>query len=220
MFSGKIPTLRKIWKKSRLNQPIKLRHRTGLDRIHNVDVGLHGLVVGVAGPLHHDVRGDAEGQGIDDEGAAASMGADEFPLRLDLVGSDVALVGGDADLFIDTGELAQLLDVTVHCLVGVVRKSFVVLEGGILVFLKDGLGDLVQFDGNAVRRLDGRNLDVIALDVAATKVVDVGVAEAGEAAEQEDVPDRIQVGLGFGEFQVADAGDLRVPGRGRGRFPL
>ena len=65
----------------------------------------------MAGPLHHDVGRDAEGQGVDDEGAAAGVGADKFPHRLDLVGADIALVGGDADLFIDTGELAQLLDV-------------------------------------------------------------------------------------------------------------
>ena len=57
----------------------------------------------MAGPLHHDVRGDAQGQCVDDEGAAAGVGADQFPLGLDLVGSDVTLVGGDADLLIDTG---------------------------------------------------------------------------------------------------------------------
>ena len=180
-------------------QPIKLRHRTRLDGIHDVDIGLHGLVVGVAGPFHHDVRGNAEGQGVDDEGAAAGMGSDQLPLGLDLVGADIALVGGDADLLIDTSEFAQLLDVAVHRLVGVVRQSLVVLEGGVLVFLQNSLGNLVQFDGDAVRCLDGRDLDVIALDVAATEIVDIGVPEAGEAAEEEDVPDGIQVGLGFGE---------------------
>lgn len=68
--------------------------------------GLHGLVVGVAGPFHDDVGSDAHGEGVNDEGAAACMGADELPLELDLVGADVALVGGDADLFIDAGEFA------------------------------------------------------------------------------------------------------------------
>jgi len=34
-----------------LNQPIKLRHRTRLNGIHDVDVRLHGLVVGVADPF-------------------------------------------------------------------------------------------------------------------------------------------------------------------------
>ena len=101
------------------------------------------------------------------------MGTDEFPLRLDLVGSDVALVGGDADLLIDTGQFAQLFDVAVHRLVGVVRKGFVVLEGGVLVFLQNILGNLVQFDGDAIRRLDGRYLDVVALDVAAKPILDI-----------------------------------------------
>ena len=101
-----------------LNQPIKLRHRARLDGIHDIDVGLHGLVVGVAGPFHHDIRGDAQGQDVDDEGAAAGVGADQFPFGLNLVGADVTLVGGDADLLIDTGEFAQLFDVAVHRLVG------------------------------------------------------------------------------------------------------
>ncbi len=162
----------------------------------------------MAGPFHDDVGGDAHGEGVDDEGAAASVGADEFPLGLDLVGADVALVGCDADLLVDTGQTAEFLDVAVHRLVGVVRQGFAVLEGSVFVFLQDGLGDLVQFDRNAVRRLDGRDLDVVALDIAAAEVVDVGVPEAGEATEEEDVPDGIQVGLGLGEFQVPDTGDL------------
>ena len=162
----------------------------------------------MAGPFHHDVRSDAEGESIDDEGAAACMGTDEFPLRLDLVGSDVALVGGDADLLIDTGEFAQFFDVAVHRLIRVVRQGLVVLEGGVLVFLQNIPGNLVQFDGDAVRCLDGRDLDLVALNVAATKVIDVGVPEAGEATKQEDVTDGIQVGLGLREFLVTDAGDF------------
>ena len=162
----------------------------------------------MAGPFHHDVRSDAQGQSVDDEGAAAGVGADEFPLGLDLVGSDVALVGGDADLLIDTGQLAQFFDVAVHRLIRVVRQGLVVLEGGVLVFLQNIPGNLVQIDGDAVRCLDGRDLDVIALDVATAEVVDVGVPEAGEATEQEDVTDGIQVGLGLREFLVTDAGDF------------
>ena len=136
------------------------------------------------------------------------MGSDEFPLGLDLVGADVALVGGDADFLIDSGQTAELLDVAVHRLFSIVRKGLVVLEGSVFVLFQDGLGDLVQFDGDTVRRLDGRDLNVVALDIAAAEVVDVGVTEAGEAAEQEDVPDGIQVGLGLREFLVTDAGDF------------
>ena len=81
----------------------------------------------MAGPFHDDAGGDAHGEGVDDEGAAAGMGADELPLGLDLVGADVALVGGDADFLIDTGQLAQLLDIAVHRLVGVVRGGLAVI---------------------------------------------------------------------------------------------
>ena len=82
----------------------------------------------MAGPFHHDVRGDAKGEGVDDEGAAAGVSADEFPLGLDLVGADVALVGGDADLLIDTSEFAQLLDVAVHRLIRVIRQGLALLD--------------------------------------------------------------------------------------------
>ena len=162
----------------------------------------------MAGPFHHDVRGDAQGQGVDDEGAAAGVGTDQFPLGLDLVGANVAFVGGDSDLLIDAGEAANFLDVAVHRLVGVVRQGLAVLEGGVLVFLEDGLGDFVQFDGEAVGRLLGRDFDMVTLDVASAEVVDVGVPKAGEAAEEEDVPDGIQVGMGFGELEFPDAGNL------------
>ena len=104
----------------------------------------------MAGPFHHDVRSDAQGEGVDDEGAAASVGANQLPLGLDLVSADVALVGGDANLFIDAGEAAKFLDVAIHRLVGVVRQGLAVLEGGVLVFLQDGLGDFVQFDGKII----------------------------------------------------------------------
>ena len=60
------------------------------------------------------------------------MGADELPLGLDLVGADVTLIGCYANLLIDTGKLAQLFDVAVYRLVGVVRQGLVVLEGGVL----------------------------------------------------------------------------------------
>ena len=41
----------------------------------------------MAGPFHHDVGRDAEGEGVNDEGAATGMGADELPLGLDFVGN-------------------------------------------------------------------------------------------------------------------------------------
>lgn len=38
------------------------------------------FVVRVAGPFHDDVGSDAHREGIDDEGAATGVGADEFHL--------------------------------------------------------------------------------------------------------------------------------------------
>ena len=38
----------------------------------------------MAGPFHDDVGSDAHGEGIDDEGAATGVGADEFPLGLEV----------------------------------------------------------------------------------------------------------------------------------------
>ena len=34
----------------------------------------------MASPFHHDVRGDAEGKGVDDEGTAAGVSAVKFSL--------------------------------------------------------------------------------------------------------------------------------------------
>ncbi len=80
-----------------LYQPVKLRHRARFDGIHDVNVGFHGLVVGVAGPFHDVVGSDAHGEGVNDEGATTGVGADEFPLGLDYIVADVALVGGDSN---------------------------------------------------------------------------------------------------------------------------
>lgn len=48
-------------------------HGVALGGFRNVDVGLHGLVVGVSGEFHHDVRRDAVGEGETDEGLAAGI---------------------------------------------------------------------------------------------------------------------------------------------------
>ena len=85
----------------------------------------------MACPFHHDVRRDAQGKGCDDESATSGVGADEFPLGMDFIGADVALVGCNADFLIDAGESAQFLDVPVHRLVCVVWQGHVIIERGI-----------------------------------------------------------------------------------------
>ena len=67
-------------------------HLFGLDFLGNIDVGLHGLVVFVAGPFHDYLGRNAAGQGEADEGAAAGMSTHQivlgfcslFPLATDV----------------------------------------------------------------------------------------------------------------------------------------
>lgn len=61
---------------------VELCHGLALSGLGDVDVGLHGGVVGVAGPLHDDIGGDAHGEGDADEGAAAGVGAQDGVLGL------------------------------------------------------------------------------------------------------------------------------------------
>lgn len=57
---------------------IHLRHLAGFDGVNDVDVWLHGVVGGMARPLHDDRRSDATREGVDDESAAAGMGSDKL----------------------------------------------------------------------------------------------------------------------------------------------
>jgi len=95
------------------------------------------------------------------------MGPDQFPFGVDIIGADVPLVGRDADILVDTGEFTEFLKVAVHRLVGVVRECLVILERDFLVFLQNGLCDVVKFDGYTVCRLDGRDLYMVVFDIAA-----------------------------------------------------
>ena len=90
------------------------------------------------------------------------MGSNQFPLWMDLVSTYVAFVGRDADLLIDAGEFAQILNIAVHRLIGIVRQGLVVLERRVLVFLQNCLCNVVKFDGYTICRLDGRNLNMAA----------------------------------------------------------
>ena len=131
------------------------------------------------------------------------MGADERPFGMDRIGPHVALVGSDADRVVDFGQLAKFLKAAVHGLVGERRKGFVVLEWDVLVLFKDGLCNVVQFDGHTVNCFYGGHVYVVPFDVAAAKVVGIGVPQAGETAEKEDVPDGLQ--LGTDQVKVSDS---------------
>ena len=55
---------------------VELLHLPGLYRVGDVDVGLHRLVVFVAGPFHHHVDGDAQGETVADERFPPHVGCD------------------------------------------------------------------------------------------------------------------------------------------------
>ena len=112
----------------------------------NVDIGLHGLVVRVAGPFHDDIGWNTKGQTIHDEGTSTGMCTDEFPLFLDFVFPLVPLVSCNSDLLVDTRKFTEILQVPVHRLVLDYRENTVVGKGIILVFMKDFACDVVQFD--------------------------------------------------------------------------
>ena len=55
-------------------------HGIGLGLLGNLDIGLHGLIVGVAGPLHHHLGRNAAGEREADERTAGSVGANQVAL--------------------------------------------------------------------------------------------------------------------------------------------
>ena len=96
---------------------VELCHGLALSGLGDVDVGLHGGVVGVAGPLHDDIGGDAHGEGDADEGAAAGMGTNHLVFRKSLFDTLASTVAGPGDRLIEAGKLAKVLQVPVHQLV-------------------------------------------------------------------------------------------------------
>ena len=101
----------------------------------DVDVGLHGFVVAVTGELHHNVRGDAVGEGKADEGLAAGVGANEFVLGIDFIVAVAVAVASDGVGLVEAANLAEVLQAAVHLLVGDVRQCLSSGEVLVLVFL-------------------------------------------------------------------------------------
>ena len=58
-----------------MDYSVESRHCGGLDAVGDVNVGLHGFVVVVAGPLHDNVGRDAKGECFADERLAPGVGA-------------------------------------------------------------------------------------------------------------------------------------------------
>lgn len=182
----------------------------------------------MTGPFHDDVGGDAHGEGVADEGAAAGVGAEDGVLGLRLFNALAVLVVNLGDGGVESGQLGQFLQIVVHLLVADNRKNGAAGEDAVFVFLKDGLGVLVEFDGNLVVSLDGGYVYYAIHNIGRLQVAHIGIAERGEAAEAEHVLHPIQatgegnrlfvllalvcpqfdLGAGLGNFVVVQAHEL------------
>lgn len=171
-----------------LLQPhLKDGHGVGFGLFGNVDIWFHGFVVGVTGPFHDDLGRDAGGEGEADEGTAAGMGTDVFVFGLGLFNPLCGSVVGLCDRLVDLAQLAQGLEVLVHLLVADDREGQVARKLFILVLVQDLFCEGVQVDGEAVVGLLGGHVEDVARDVRAFDLCHVGVAQAGECAEAEEV---------------------------------
>ena len=154
----------------------------------------------MARPLHDYVYRNTGGESVAYERLPSLVRADEGILRIHRVDALRPLIGRDVDLLVEARQLAEFLEVVVHLLVADDWQCLVSREMGVLVLVKYATGDVVQVDGEGVRRLHGSDLDMVLLDIAATKVIHVRMAEPGEAAEHEHVPGPLQVGLALRDF--------------------
>ena len=168
-------------------------HCVGFGLFGDVDVGAHCLVVGVAGPFHYDLGRDALGEGEADEGAAGGVGADEGPLGVGFFDSLAGAVADDGDGVGESAELAEVFEVVVHLLIGDDGEGEAHRELFVLIFFEYRLGVLAEVDREAVVGLLGGDVDFVVGDVGALEGGHIGVAEAGEGAEAEEV-----AGLGEG----------------------
>ena len=158
----------------------------------------------MAGPFHHDVRGDTAGKGVDNEGAAAGVRTDKFPFFLNLIYTLVALVCSDPFLLVYTCQFAQHLEIPVHRLIRVIREHQPALTWNGLVLVQNESHHVVYLDGNAVSSLDGRHLNMVIAHIIPAQAGCIGVAQAGEAAEEEYVADRFEESIvserGYGDL--------------------
>ena len=131
----------------------------------------------MSGPFHYDARWYTSGEGVDDEGTAPCVGSDQFPLFGDFVDSLMTFICGDSDLFIYFSHFAQLLEISVHCLIGIEWEYQVVSlvwYGSIL--LNDRSHHVVNLNLDAVSCLDRCDFDVIILDVIPLQRGCIGVS--------------------------------------------
>lgn len=141
--------------------------------------------------------GDAKRHGIADECPSSRMRSYHLVFGMDLVNTVHAPVIRLVDRLVNAGQFTELFQVVVHLLVADDRESLVIPERDVLVFVKDGTAVLVEFNSQQVGGLDGRDFNAVILDVTATEVVDIGIAQPRETAEEEHVTHSFEISLGL-----------------------
>ena len=71
----------------------------------------------MASPLHDNLRRDAHAEGIADERASASVGADDFVFGFDFVKAFITTIVGNSDRLVETCQLTEFMQIGVHLLI-------------------------------------------------------------------------------------------------------
>ena len=144
-------------------------------------------------PAHYDIRGDAEHQGVADEGAACGMGAQHAPLRDERVDAPSIPVLGHPDQAIEAAQPAEFLELLVHGLIRRHGEHPVARIGLVHVPAEDLLAVVVQLNDEGIASLLGRDADVSVVDIRPGERLHVGIAQGGEGAEAEHVTHRREI---------------------------
>ena len=150
----------------------------------------------MAGPLHHNLRRDAAGEGETNERSATSVRTNQVVFRLRRL---LSLSGAEADAsnwLVEFTKFANFLEIVIHLLVGDYRKCQTAREVTVLVLVKDFSGEGVEVDWETVIRLLGCDVDVVSIDVRSLQRCHIRVAERGKGAEAEEVS-RLGEGVGI-----------------------
>lgn len=145
-------------------------HRIGFGRVGNVNIRLHGLVVAVASPLHHDLWGYSQHESVADERTPPCVCAEHLPFGKHIVDALVPLVVRNCHWLVEAANLAKLFEVLIHALIAYNRQRLVKWKIFVSVFLQYGPGIFVQLNFQGIGGLDGGYLYVVMEDVRTFQV--------------------------------------------------
>lgn len=144
----------------------------------------------MAGEFHHNLRGggDANGEHEANESLAATVGCNLGVFGNSDVVAAALTEASNVDGVVKSAELADLLQILVHLLVGDDGQGQVSRKIIVLVLVQNSLGIAVELDLEAGVCLLSDDRDGSVLNIVFVEVGHVRVAEASEGAEAEEVP--------------------------------